>query len=940
MFVKLKVFSRKAIEKSRQMLPRSAISPLQPLLQARDSAVVAKPSRRPILRSVAITATLFVWMGFPGTPARAQEAPETPEVADTKFSVDRGYFEEPFELKITTATEGAQIYYTTDGTKPNLGTLFRGPNGTLYEQPITLSRTTTLRAKAFKDGLEPTNTDTQSYLFLDEILRQPAQPEDAPERWGTRTPDYAMDPRVVDDPAYAKAIIDGFRSIRTLSLVFDPDDFYSVKSGIYANPQNDGREWEREVSFEFIHPDGSRGTQVNGGIRIHGNGSRSPNGQPKHGFRVEFRGEYGATRLRYPLFPETPVDEFDNFILRGQNAHGWTRSSQIANAAGTEREQSQYIRDSFARDLMKAMGHTSGEATYVHLFLNGLYWGLYNPVEYPRPYFGVSHFGSSEEEYDVINRRTTTTKILDGTFDAWNAMQDLANSGLETPEKWQAIQEHIDVDNLIDYMLMHQYMGSRDGPEVFNSNNMRAIRRTRGEAPLPWICLPWDMEASMFEIDVTRNINVDDPSTLVRVYTRLRENPEFLIRYADHVHRHFFNHGVLTPARAAAVWERRAAEIETAIIGESARWGDFRRPNRPFTRDVEWEAERQRLLQTYFPTRTEFLLRELKRNDLYPDTIAPVFNQHGGIVDPGFALTMAAGSLFNRQEGTFFYTRDGSDPRLPGGALSPSALAYEEPLHVDASVLIRARTHDEGKWSALNEAYFYVGSVPATADNLFVSEIMYHPATEPRAEYLELHNPTSETVDLHDVYFEKVGRHGIDFEFAADGIGELAPGAILILALDREAFQATYGSDIPIAGEWPTGALSNGGEALLLKRGPEILSLIRYEDRAPWPEAADGEGHSLTRTDPANEIFSSRQPSPGQIGDTGSDPATALFARIQCLPDGRIRLEWSPADTEGLRVEFSANLTGPWQDRPGTTKPGVYEEQPVSPQGYYRLVRD
>ena len=34
--------------------------------------------------------------------------------------------------------------------------------------------------------------------------------------------------------------------------------------------------------------------------------------------------------------------------------------------------------------------------------------------------------------------------------------------------------------DLIDYMLMHQYMGSRDGPEVFNSNNMRAIRNTRG----------------------------------------------------------------------------------------------------------------------------------------------------------------------------------------------------------------------------------------------------------------------------------------------------------------------------------------------------------------------------------------------------------------------------------------------------------------------------
>ena len=53
----------------------------------------------------------------------------------------------------------------------------------------------------------------------------------------------------------------------------------------------------------------------------------------------------------------------------------------------------------------------------------------------------MSHFGGNEEDYDVINRRTTTTRILDGTFEAWNALQDLANSGLQTPEKYAEIQK-------------------------------------------------------------------------------------------------------------------------------------------------------------------------------------------------------------------------------------------------------------------------------------------------------------------------------------------------------------------------------------------------------------------------------------------------------------------------------------------------------------------
>lgn len=597
------------------------------------------------------------------TPGAANGAGFDGKVEDTKFSIDRGFFDSPQTVAITTATPGAEIRFTVDGSEPTLG------NGMIYSAPISIATTTTLRAAAFMPGLLPTNVDTQSYLFLDDVIRQPANPQGAPSTWGNRAADYAMDPDVVDDPAYRDEIIDALKSIRTLSIVVPNDEFFNNPRGIYANPRSDGREWEREVSFEFLHPDdASRNQQTNCGIRIHGNGSRSPTGQPKHGFRVEFRSEYGSKNLNYQLFPNTEVDEFDSIILRGQNAHGWTRSSQISNSVGTsEREQSQYIRDSFARDIMKDMGQVSGESTYVHLYINGLYWGLYNPVEYPRAAYGASHFGGPEEDYDSINRRTVTTKIIDGTFDAWNEMQALANSGLTTQAKYEEMETHMNIDNLIDYMLMHQYMGSRDGPEVFNSNNMRSIRRSRGDDLTTWIGMPWDMEASMFEIDVTRNVNPDDPNTLVRVYNKLRENPEFRLRYADRVHRHFFNGGALTPSRVEGTWETRANEIYSAIIGESARWGDYRRSNLPFTRDAEWQDERNRLLTTYFPTRSDFVVDLLRNNDLYPSTDAPVFSQHGGEIPAGFLLSMSA------TEGDIYYTTDGTDPRLTGGAINPGA---------------------------------------------------------------------------------------------------------------------------------------------------------------------------------------------------------------------------------------------------------------------------
>ncbi|MFT5109309.1 MAG: hypothetical protein ACI9UA_004956, partial [Pseudoalteromonas tetraodonis] len=171
------------------------------------------------------------------------------QVEDTKFSVNRGFYDTPQSVAITTTTAGAEIRFTTDGSDPTAS------NGSIYSTPVSITTTTTLRAAAFKSDLLPTNVDTHTYLYLGDVINQPSNPPGAPTSWGNRTADYAMDPDVVNDPAYSDDIIDGLKSIRTLSIVVPNDEFFNNPRGIYANPQNEGRAWEREVSFEFLHPD-------------------------------------------------------------------------------------------------------------------------------------------------------------------------------------------------------------------------------------------------------------------------------------------------------------------------------------------------------------------------------------------------------------------------------------------------------------------------------------------------------------------------------------------------------------------------------------------------------------------------------------------------------------------------------------------------------------
>jgi hypothetical protein len=95
-------------------------------------------------------------------------------VADTQFSVNRGFYYEPFQVEITTDTEGAQIRYTMDGSTPT------EVHGSVYSGPITVATTTPLRAAAFKEAYLSTNVDTQTYIFVNDVSKQGNSPAGYP----------------------------------------------------------------------------------------------------------------------------------------------------------------------------------------------------------------------------------------------------------------------------------------------------------------------------------------------------------------------------------------------------------------------------------------------------------------------------------------------------------------------------------------------------------------------------------------------------------------------------------------------------------------------------------------------------------------------------------------------------------------------------------------
>jgi hypothetical protein len=791
-------------------------------------------------------------------------------VDDTTFSVDRGFFTNSFEVEIACDTADSEIYYTTDATEPS------EDNGTLYSGPISISKTTVLRAIATKSGWQSSDVDTQTYLFLDDIIAQGTSVTGLDPAFPTSSVngqsfDYGMDTDITQSSTYSGEIEGALKAIPSISIVTDPDNLFDSSTGIYVNADEDNEEdadWERETSIELINPDGTSGFQINGGIRIRG-ASSSTSSNPKHSFRFFFRSEYGTSRLSYPLFGDDGADSFKRMDLRTGQNFSW---AYMTPAFAT------WLYDIFNRDTHRDMGQPYTRGEYYHLYINGMYWGLYQTEERCESNYAESYYGGDDGDYDAIKADADTGKLyaVDGTRDAYDDLWSAINSGVSSDSAYFAIQgmnaggtenssytKLLDVDNVIDYMLLVYFTANRDSPIGPPNQNTMPRNLTvvyNREDPDGFKFVAHDNEHSLersmgVSHDRTTyspvgkySFNSVDYFTPWWMHEKLMNNEEYVLKFADHIHEYFFNGGALTAEVTARRLAVRTNEIYSAVVAESARWGDS--TGTLYTRDDDWLDTVDWLMDSYMPYRTANVLAQLKTKGLYPSVDAPEFNQHGGSIASGFSLSIS------KNGGTIYYTIDGSDPRDVGGAVAGTA--YSSSLTLSRTTQVKARVLSSGTWSALTKATFVLNE----DSPLRVTEIMYHPAdatsgtetnySDSDFEFIELLNTSTQTVGLAGTEFTE----GIQFDFTDGDVATLGAGEYAILVSNYEAFTNRYSNwaEIKIAGQYhgkffiPTGALDNSGENIKLVDGSgNTLLDFDYEN---WYDLTDGEGYSLTLIDP------------------------------------------------------------------------------------------
>ena len=592
------------------------------------------------------------------------------------FSHERGIYDAPFNLALAHGDPAADVYYTLDGSEPTAA------SGTLYAGTIAITNTAVIRAAAFKTGALPRRTvATHTYLFLDSVVTQTNRPAAYPASWNGFSANYAISTNAATQPGHADALRAALRAVPVLSISASVGDLFGT-DGVYANPTVDG--FERGVSVEWI-TNGVGQVQTDAGLRVQGGASRQFGNTPKKSLRLLFKDIYGQGRLKYPVLASggTALADFNTLILRAEYNNAWTHNDPGQRLRGTN------LRDQWMRDTQIAMSGTGSHGNHVHLFINGLYWGLYNVSERPDAAFASNYFGGEREDYDAM----THDGIRDGDNVAWNAMRSIARAGLASHTQYEAIKQYLDLTHFADYMIANLYGGNMDWP----FNNWNAVRLREPGAGYRFYC--WDAERTLEGTNVDRT-TVSDSNSSAEFYAALRQNAEFRLLFADRLHRHFFNGGALTPENAASRYAARAAVVEAAVYGEAARWGAYRDGASPYGM-THWSNEYARLMGEYFPVRTGIVLEQFKTIGMYPSVAAPVFSQHGGVVAGDLPLTVTA------PQGTVYLTLDGSDPRMSVfGIPSPGAAADPTPFTISGACVVKARALHNGEWSALTEAAF------------------------------------------------------------------------------------------------------------------------------------------------------------------------------------------------------------------------------------------
>lgn len=781
------------------------------------------------------------WHYFVDATANEPNVTSSFTVADAPgFSHESGFYQGAITLELTTPLEGAKIYYTTDGAEPT-------QESELYTEPIVIDSIKVIRARTFKTNYHPSHIITHTYFINEQ------------------------------------------RHLPVLSLITDPYNLWDPDSGIYVSGNNPDtanvlRDWERPIMMEFFKQDGNFGFAANAGARMHGGTSIW---FEKKSFRLYFRGKYGTSWLRYPLFHAKNIDRFKRLVVfSGAN-------DCVSDHRPKFHDVWTMLRDPLMQDLSFSIGGLVTAKEPACVYINGEFWGIYYLSERIDRYYLETNYGVEDADIIEFNHYAK-----EGTEDRWYELLDfLQNKDLKLDENYEAATHLIDIESFIDYNIIQIYGGNIDWPY----NNCLCYR-AKGDNQL-WRWIMWDADYTLGSpITNTPDFNslnsatdVGDNSTLV--LRSLLQNEKFrnsfVNRFADLLN------SLLLPERVNAKLDSLERLIEPEMESETERWGGGY--------SIRKWKEHVNVIRNYINVRPEHLWTDVRiKFDIqgfFELTINPPQGGKGNIqVNTIYPSVYPwKGNYFSNVPITLHAH---PSPGYQFAGWSDTALP-------DTEIVTISMNTDNSIF-----AYFEKEVIPG---EIIINEINYHSASDfDPADWVELYNPNDEAINLARWHFKDKNDEN---DFILPNNALIASTGFLVICKDTSQFHHLFPEVSNYYGNFDFNLAGRGELIRLFSPSGIIIDSVAYDDTLHWPIEADGRGSTLELIDPTSDNSqpeswqaSAHHGSPGQPNPILTEP---LISQVQI--DGVTArsavISWRTDRLANSQVEFGLdqnyNMTTP-----------------------------
>ncbi len=750
------------------------------------------------------------------------------------FSDSGGFKDDYFNLYLSSQTEDAAIYYTTDGSKPD-------ENSNQYENFISINNSLLVNGTQTPDQYGIDYSPTHDGIIIRAIA---IAPNHIPSNIITHT--YIFDTVNSDLPVVSIAIAPDDLWDPDIGMHVTGDAFWPFYPFYGSNFWND---WEKEVHIELFEPGGIIGFKQNLGMKIFGGWSRA---EAQKSFSFFARGIYGDGDIDYELFPESGVSNYETFILR---AHG---------------QDNVMFRDGFQTSLASENNVVVQDYRPAVVYLNGEFWGIQNIREKVNEHFVKTHFDIDSDDLDMlaILPNSAEPELIHGsTEDYTEIRQFMTNNDLSVDDNYQQAAQKYDVDNLIDYKIAQIFVMNYDWP----GNNNKLFKSKSGDGK--WKHVMYDSDfgferwgANPFNIGSYETYNMLDhaigesnvfnnPVWSTAVFTTLLENMnfrnKFINTYCDRLNTTYSTENTLY------FMDSLRTIIDPYIPSHISRYGpdiyDAFTPNTMGEYNSAYQGMEN--FANYRPDNARNEMIEMFGLSGSNNTISLYIND----VEAGHIEINSLKVGDQGWSGEYF-----SD--VPITVKAVPNFGYEfthwsEPSYGDSVTLYL----DQDLTLVAN----FMDVQNPYQDLISINEINYNSSDDfDPGDWVEIHNFSDQSLNISGWKFmDSDDSHVFTFP---EGF-TLEASSYLVLCQDSAEFSQAYPEVQNFIGSLGFGFSGSGELLRLLDNDEGLVDYVDYDDSDPWPTEPDGSGRTLELINPLldNTISESWASSTDQYGTPG-----------------------------------------------------------------------